>query len=190
MIHLYLIRHGIAHDRTEEGQDELRSLTALGQQKTQKVAQRLYDLGVRFDLILSSPLVRAAQTATILQQAGLSSQVAVSADLQPEGSLLHWLDWLTTWQGAREAQASNSETQSSSDPRPDSPSLELAKDHALALVGHQPDLSDWAEQLVWGAAVGGLVLKKAGIIGLHLPEKGSPLGNSTLFWLTPPRFLF
>jgi phosphohistidine phosphatase len=30
-------------------------------------------------------------------------------------------------------------------------------------------------------------LKKAGAIGLQLPDEGSPIGNSQLFWLTPPR---
>ena len=33
------------------------------------------------------------------------------------------------------------------------------------------------------------VLKQAGIIGLTLPETGSPLGHSQLFWLTPPKYL-
>ncbi len=38
---LYLIRHGIAEERSAEIQDEERVLTKEGRQKTKKVAQRL-----------------------------------------------------------------------------------------------------------------------------------------------------
>jgi phosphohistidine phosphatase len=55
-------------------------------------------------------------------------------------------------------------------------------------VGHEPNLSLWAETLLWGKTNGVLTLKKAGVLGLTLPEQ-TPIGNSTLFWLTPPRFL-
>jgi phosphohistidine phosphatase len=54
-------------------------------------------------------------------------------------------------------------------------------------VGHQPDLASWAEQLTWGDDRQRLLLKKAGIIGLLIPDEGNPLGKSTLFWLTSPR---
>jgi phosphohistidine phosphatase len=59
----------------------------------------------------------------------------------------------------------------------------------LAIVGHEPDLGEWAEQLVWGKAQQRLVVKKAGVIGIRLPTTGDLVGNSELFWLTPPRFL-
>ncbi|MEH1949782.1 MAG: histidine phosphatase family protein, partial [Nostoc sp.] len=56
---LYLIRHGIAEDKGLGIKDEERSLTKEGRQKTEKVAQKLVKLGLNFDLILTSPLVRA-----------------------------------------------------------------------------------------------------------------------------------
>jgi phosphohistidine phosphatase len=34
-----------------------------------------------------------------------------------------------------------------------------------------------------------IALKKAGMIGITIPDAIDPIGNSTLFWLTPPRFL-
>ena len=61
--------------------------------------------------------------------------------------------------------------------------------NVLALVGHEPDLSQWAELLIWGEAKGVLQLKKAGIIGIEIPDHIDPIGNSILFWLTPPRLL-
>ncbi len=60
----------------------------------------------------------------------------------------------------------------------------------LALVGHEPNLSNWAEILLWGERQESrFVLKKAGMIGIKLPEAGSPLGHSQMFWLTPPKYL-
>jgi phosphohistidine phosphatase len=55
-------------------------------------------------------------------------------------------------------------------------------------VGHQPDLTDWAEQLIWGEIKEKLILKKAGIIGLSVPPIASPLGHSQLFLLTSPKW--
>ena len=161
---LYLIRHGIAVERKPEIEDEERELTTEGREKTRKVAKRLYSLGLRFELILTSPLVRSRQTAEILQSCGLSSQIEESSCLAPSGNLQTWLSWLYRQQM-------------------------LSTDTQLAMVGHQPDLGQWAEILLWGEARSVLVLKKAGIIGLKLPEAGSPVENSQLFWLTPPKFL-
>lgn len=59
----------------------------------------------------------------------------------------------------------------------------------MALVGHQPDLSHWAERLVWGAVREKLVLKKAGVILVELPDQGDPVGAGQLLWLLPPRVL-
>ncbi|MEH2317987.1 phosphohistidine phosphatase SixA [Nostoc sp.] len=161
---LYLIRHGIAEDKGLGIKDEERSLTKEGRQKTEKVAQKLVKLGLSFDLILTSPLVRARQTAEILIAEKLSSQLEESSHLAPDGQISSWLkDWL--------------------EPR------NYSQNTQLALVGHEPDLTNWAEILLWGKAKASLVLKKAGMIGIKLPETGSPLGCSQMFWLTPPKYL-
>ena len=160
---VYFIRHGIAGDAENYATDAERPLTEIGDRKTHKIAQKLKQLGLHFDLILTSPLVRANQTAKILQANKLSSKVEEFTPLAPDGNINLWLQWLETWQpqGNRE----------------------------LALVGHQPDLSNWAEILIWGETKQVLILKKAGVIGVSLPEIGSPVGQSQMFWLTPPKFL-
>lgn len=161
---LYLIRHGIAEEQQAGIKDEERHLTKEGRQKTEKVAQRLKKLDLQFDLIVTSPLVRARQTAEILLEVGLSSQMEESNHLAPNGHISSWLDyWL---------QPKN-----------------FAQNTQLAVVGHEPCLSNWAEILLWGEAKDSLVLKKAGMIGVKLPESGSPVGRSQMFWLTPPRYL-
>jgi phosphohistidine phosphatase len=162
MTTLYLIRHGIAAERGTYANDGDRPLTDKGVDKTQRMARRCHEVGVRADLILSSPLVRAQQTADILKASSLAADLITSDDLAPEGSIGPWVEWLKNWHpGAH---------------------------NALILVGHQPDLGHWAEQLVWGAPTGRLVLKKAGIIGVQILQMKAPLGTSELFWLTPPRY--
>ncbi|WP_009633233.1 phosphohistidine phosphatase SixA [Synechocystis sp. PCC 7509] len=160
---LYLIRHGIAQERNLTINDDDRTLTKVGQDKTKEVAKRLYNLGLHFDVILTSPLVRSLQTAEIFSFLQPKGELQVSTDLAPNGNIHAWLNWL-------EVQQYPSATK-------------------LALVGHQPNLGEWASMLVWGEAREALILKKAGIIGLNLPTMRSPIGNSQMFLLTPPKFL-
>lgn len=161
---LYLIRHGIAVEREAGKDDNERPLTAKGREKTQQVAKRLLDLGVRFDLAIASPLVRAQQTAEIIQASGLSRQLTAANYLAPDGDIQDWLNWWQQWQLSQPATS-------------------------LALIGHQPDLGHWAEILVWGTAQSRLELKKTGIIGLDLPPIGSPVGKSRMFLLAAPKLL-
>ncbi len=157
---IYLIRHGIAAARGTYTNDNERPLINKGRQKTKQVAQRLYNCGLRFDVILTSPLVRAKQTAEILYQVGLSSQVQEFAPLAPDGDIQEWINW----------QASNHY-------------------QTVALVGHQPDLGNWAEILLWGVTQEKIVLKKAGVIGLRVSSKGNSLSCQELFLLTSPKWL-
>ena len=60
---LYLLRHGIAEDHAASGSDADRALTAEGRRKLALVLERAAAAGVRPDVILSSPYVRAEQTA-------------------------------------------------------------------------------------------------------------------------------
>ena len=65
---LYLLRHAIAEDIAEggHGADSERRLTSEGARKMRRIAEGLKDAGLGFDLILSSPCVRARQTAEIV----------------------------------------------------------------------------------------------------------------------------
>lgn len=163
---VYLIRHGIAVNRAPYQPDETRALTAEGQKKTKKVAQQMQAMGVTFDLILTSPLLRATQTAEILRDVGLTQTLESFPPLAPGGNIEDWVQWWKNWQTER---SSNSGT--------------------IALVGHQPDLGNWAESLVWGEMQQKLVVKKAGVIGLNCPDDQSPVGQSELFLLTSPKWL-
>ncbi|NEQ24493.1 MAG: phosphohistidine phosphatase SixA [Microcoleus sp. SIO2G3] len=168
---IYLIRHGLAGDRGTYADDTQRPLTKEGREKTKQVAQQMRSIGLRFDRMLTSPYVRAQQTAEILMQAKLSPQLEEAEFLAHDGKLEDLIDWWQNWERSRSAAGT------------DSP------DAKLALVGHEPDLSAWAEQLIWGEVRGKFVLKKAGAIGLNVPESGLAIGQCELFWLTAPRLL-
>jgi phosphohistidine phosphatase len=161
-IEIYLVRHGLAGQFGEYEDDSMRPLTEDGMKKTHRVAKRLGELGLSFDRILTSPYQRAYQTAQILQEAGLSTSIDTLDTLQPGG------DQAITIESVSQIRS---------------------EDLRVAIVGHEPDLSQLASTLIIGHSCENLTLKKAGIIGLSAPIEGELIGHCQLFWLTPPRLL-
>jgi phosphohistidine phosphatase len=161
-IEIYLIRHGLAGQFGDYDEDALRPLTPEGLKKTQKVAQRLKALGIQFDLVLTSPYTRALQTAIVLQSTGLVETLETLEQLQPDGEISIVITHV----------ASLRKTVS-----------------RIAIVGHEPDLTHLASQLIFGQDCENLTLKKAGVIGLTAPIEGELMGQCQLFWLVPPRLL-
>jgi phosphohistidine phosphatase len=84
---LYIVRHGLAVDRTDPKSppEAERPLTAKGVQKTRSAALGLAELKVKPDVLISSPFVRAAQTAEIFAETlGYSvSKIKASEALKP-----------------------------------------------------------------------------------------------------------
>jgi phosphohistidine phosphatase len=82
---LYILRHGIAEDGGPGMRDEDRQLTAAGRDKLFSLMRMLARARVRPSLILTSPLVRAVQTAEIAAaELGYSSQLVRTDALIPE----------------------------------------------------------------------------------------------------------
>lgn len=67
-VQVYIIRHGHAIDEGPGLSDESRYLTKKGRKVVREIGRVLRDLGVEFDAILTSPLVRAVQTAELLAE--------------------------------------------------------------------------------------------------------------------------
>ncbi len=84
---LYIVRHGIAVDKTDPKAppDPERPLTAKGVQKTRAAALGLKELKVKPDVLITSPYVRAAQTAEIFAETlGFpTAKVRVADTLKP-----------------------------------------------------------------------------------------------------------
>lgn len=161
---LYFIRHGIAEDRSKTGKDFDRILTEIGRKKTEKIAQKLAQMRIHFNVIVSSPLLRAKETANLLLAQKLGEQLLISPHLRPEGNLQEWLQWYQKSPYQRE-------------------------NHRLALVGHEPNLSQWAEELLWGKSVSKITLKKAGIIALKAEVKQGLIQQTELFLLISPKWM-
>jgi phosphohistidine phosphatase len=83
MMHLYLIRHGIAVDREDPNcpPDTERPLTPKGMKRTHVAALGLRALDVKPDAVLTSPWLRAVQTAEMFcETIGYSSKKIVRTD--------------------------------------------------------------------------------------------------------------
>ncbi len=165
---LLLLRHGIAEERGGGRADEERALTDRGRRRTEAVARRLADLGLVVDRLLSSPLVRARQTAEIAVAAGLAPGLALWGGLAPGADPLPRLqEWCSIPSPAGQAPWS------------------------LGLVGHEPDLGRLAARLI-GAPAGAISLRKAGVAVLDLQDADGAAGTSpaaTLRLLLSPRVI-
>jgi phosphohistidine phosphatase len=161
-LELYVIRHGIAEDRAADGKDASRALTAEGVEKLREVAEGLDALEVRWDLVLTSPLVRARQTADVLlkgmKRKANRPELVVTSTLVPEASPAAVLTEL-----ASHPEASR-----------------------IALVSHEPLVSALAAQLL-GSAVP-LPFKKGGVCRIDF-DGPPPQGTGVLRWFAPPKVL-
>src|ERR1051326_8994399 len=117
---IYVLRHGIAVDRGTKGysNDSKRPLTEEGEQKMHEIAAAMLEMGLQFDLILSSTLVRAQQTAKIVADQ-LGEEVTTTDLLSPDAKALELIAEI------------NDE-----------------KPHQVLLVGHEPDLSQLISVLI------------------------------------------
>jgi phosphohistidine phosphatase len=83
---VYILRHGIAEDNASSGKDSDRALTEEGRSKLRQVLKLLAGAQVRVDTIVSSPYLRARQTAEIAKEVlGYEKELAFSDALVPEG---------------------------------------------------------------------------------------------------------
>ena len=86
---IYMMRHGIASEPNDPSleQDRQRPLTDVGREKIEQIARKLKKLAINPDLILSSPYVRAQQTASIVaKEFDLQKHIILSDLLQPAGT--------------------------------------------------------------------------------------------------------
>src|SRR5437667_6035385 len=86
MMEIYVVRHGIAVPSEAGIPDRFRPLTSKGRRRFRRTARRFARLG-ELDLILTSPLVRAVQTAEILVAAVKDAEVAVLEELDPKSGV-------------------------------------------------------------------------------------------------------
>lgn len=160
MVQLYLIRHAIAEERGAAWPDDtLRPLTEAGRSRMRKAATGLVRLGVQFDIVLSSPLVRARQTAELVTAAFDDRPPLVVFDLlAPDTAPAALLDGLRPY----------------------------ARKKGIALVGHEPDLGALAARLI--GARQPLEFRKGAVCRIDLGGL-PPSGPGMLRWFVTPATL-
>lgn len=157
-----LLRHGIAVDRDDPAcpADPDRPLTREGVERTREAVAGLRAIGVQPDVVLSSPYLRALQTAELASE-GLDApgperctQLLPAADPKELAALLR---------GRSGAE--------------------------ILCAGHEPNLSLVLAHLVLGGVAGETFagLKKAGAACVETEDPGATPGD--LLWLVPPRVL-
>lgn len=155
-IELYFFRHGIAVDRGDPGitSDQDRPLTEEGIRKTRAAAEGLKRLQTDFDRILTSPWLRASQTADILAdvlQMGTEELPELAGDHTPE-------ELLKAIAGQRGRQ--------------------------ILLVGHEPLLGATVGRLICGEAPFRIDLKKSGVCAVQIQQLPTKEPATLLWLLT------
>jgi phosphohistidine phosphatase len=163
---LLIVRHAIAFERNPRRwrDDGERPLSPEGMIRARKAAAGLRHITERPQCVLSSPLVRAKQTAAILAEKAGWPQAVECPALAPDGP-----------------------------PEEVFGALTLHKEKIVAVVGHQPSLGRLLAACLPSQVLGGVdphafEFKKMGVALVSF-AKGPRAGGGTLQWFVPPRIL-
>lgn len=166
-MNLIIVRHALAEDREEFAkknlEDSLRPLTAKGRKKMIKMMEWVSPLLGEVDMIVTSPYLRAVETAQLLQSYWKKLDIKEVAELVPHSPPVAFMKWLKAH----------------------------AKDKKnVLMVGHDPHLSLFLSYLLAGKNESFIELKKSGIA---LVEIGSfadiETSSARLLWLAQPRMV-
>jgi phosphohistidine phosphatase len=174
---IFFLRHAVASSREEwSGSEHDRPLTDDGRAEMRGVAAGLAALDLKADLLLTSPFVRAAETAHLAADA-LKLPVTEADELTPGASLASLTRLLDAHGDARR----------------------------VVVVGHEPDFSQIIGELIAAPHPARLALKKGGCARVDVKQGvlrkangnqhsnhhgGSGLAAAgTLVWLLTPRQL-
>ena len=169
---LFILRHGYAGNRLSDPiKDTKRELTVSGKKEVVEIAKSLKKLGVKFNVIFSSPLARAFQTAKIIaEEYKLTKQIEQSEELKPNGSKDFLYNKLS----------------------------KLNIDSVILIVGHEPYLSSMINDIISNNDIdrnrnynknnNNIILKKAGLSRIKITSTVPKL-KGELRWLLTPRIL-
>jgi phosphohistidine phosphatase len=157
---IYVIRHGLAEERGDSWPDDTkRPLSEDGVSAMRKSARGLGRLGVTIDVVLTSTLVRAKQTAELVA-GGLNPRPPVSAvdSLAPGGTYQEIIADLE----------------------------KHTRRKRIALVGHEPGIGEFAARLIGSRHP--IEFKKGAVCRIDV-DSIPPSGPGDLRWLLPPKIL-
>lgn len=157
-MNLYFMRHGVAvpADDPAVSQDSERPLTDKGVKRMRRAARGLQHLKIPFEAVLTSPVLRARQTAEIVAATlGMETQLEETSGLAPESTVEHLLFSLTRYQDRKH----------------------------LLLVGHEPLLSRTMASLLCGSSgkIMEIAVRKGSLCRIEL-DGMPPKGPGILHW--------
>ncbi len=158
---VYILRHAIAEERGTAGYpNDDRPLTEDGKNKMSKAAKGISKIVGDVDVILTSPLIRAHDTAKIVARAlGAEHKIEICKELTPGNSLKKLLSSLSKFKGLK----------------------------SIMVVGHQPDLGYLASALL-GSSESIVEFKKGAICAIEASTLPSQ-ANGRLLWLLQPKHI-
>ncbi len=113
---IYFLRHASANHYDPAGDDDKRPIDKTGEQQSHDVGRALAALGLKLDVMISSPLTRALQTAEIAaSELGHKDKIVIDAALRPEASYEEFEALLARY----------------------------GKKKAIMVVGHNPSMTDF-----------------------------------------------
>ena len=121
---IYFLRHASAGQYSPGSDDDKRPIDKTGEQQSHDVGRALAELDLKLDAIISSPLTRAMQTATIAaDELGHKDKIVTDAALRPEASYEQFENLLARY----------------------------TKKKAIMLVGHNPSMSEFLIRMLAGS---------------------------------------
>lgn len=161
---LLVVRHGAAMDQEEFARtgesDDARPLTEEGKAEMTSVAAGLRAEIDNLDVLATSPLVRARQTAEIIADAYGMKAPEIADSLVPGVPFDEFETWCS----------------------------DLGEKKAIAIVGHEPHLGALVTWLLTGRSESRIRLKKGGACLVEF-ESEARRDSGTLNWLLTPRQL-
>jgi len=157
-MNLYLMRHGLAESLGGKiRQDADRPLSPRGREQLKAMAERLKRKGVQFEKILTSPLLRARETAQLMLSCAMPG-----ASLEETQALEPGTTLVKLWRFFQK---------------------QKLPEHVLA-VGHMPDLGHILEALLAGYPDRSGNFSPGTVYAVHVPDSSTP--SATLLWTESP----
>jgi phosphohistidine phosphatase len=160
---IILIRHAKAEARDPNSwpDDDQRPLTAEGRAEQRATARAMKKMGVKFDFLLTSPLIRARETADLVAKGYRWTEAPQVVEELGHGYAVGAIVKLLA---------------------------KFPPDAAVAMVGHEPDLSDLTGALTTRDGRLGIAVKKSGVVGIEF-DGPAEAGKGTLLYHLKPGHL-
>jgi len=157
---IILIRHAKAESRDANSwpDDDLRPLTAEGRAEQRAATRSMKKMGIKFDFLVTSPLLRAKETTDIVAKGYRWAEPPQVADELGHGYSVGAVVKLLG---------------------------KFPPSATVALVGHEPDLSDLTGALVTKDGRLSIAVKKSGVVGIEFDGPAEEAKGTLLFHLKP-----